>query len=206
MPQKTVAPYGSWKSRLSANMVAAGDIGLEQVRLDGEDIYWIERRASESGRKVIVRQSPKGHITDVTPPRFNARTRVHEYGGGDYAVRSGRIIFSNFVDQRLYVQTGDLEPKPLTPPNGMRYADGSIDLPRNLLFCIREDHSGSGEPINTVVSVNLGRENSGTVIVSGNDFYASPRLSPDRSELAWITWNHPNMPWDGTELWRAKGA
>jgi dipeptidyl aminopeptidase/acylaminoacyl peptidase len=199
-----VAPYGSWKSPITADVVAAGEVGLEQVRLDGTDVYWIERRSQEGGRKVIVRRSPDGRIMDMTPAGFNARTRAHEYGGGDYAVLDGTIVFSNFADQRLYLQRAGSEPRPLTPPAELRYADGIIDRGRNLLFCVREEHTGHREAINTLVSVDLKAENAGTIIVSGNDFYSSTRLSPDGSRLAWLTWNHPNMPWDGTELWVGK--
>ena len=200
----TVSPYGSWKSPISAEVVAAGEVGLEQIRFDGEDIYWIERRAQEGGRKVIVRRSKDAIVTDVTPAGFNARTRVHEYGGGDYTVSNGRVIFSNFADQRLYVQEIGSEPKPLTPEAPLRYADGHIDARRNLLFCVREDHSGPGEAVNSIVRVDLNGGNAGQIVVSGNDFYSSPRLSLDGSQLAWLTWNHPNMPWDCTELWVGK--
>jgi dipeptidyl aminopeptidase/acylaminoacyl peptidase len=201
MPHPNTAPYGSWKSPITADVVAAGEVGLEQVRLDGTHVYWIERRPQEGGRKVIVRRSPDGRVTDMTPVGFNARTRVHEYGGGDYAVSEGTIVFSNFADQRLYLQSFGSEPKPLTPAAELRYADGVIDRKRNLLFCVREDHTGHGEAINTLVCVDLAGGETGKILVSGNDFYSSPRIGPDGSQLAWLTWNHPNMPWDGTELW-----
>jgi dipeptidyl aminopeptidase/acylaminoacyl peptidase len=201
MARPKVAPYGSWKSPITADLVAAGEVGLEQVRLDGADVYWIERRPQEGGRKVIVRRSPDGQVTDVTPVGFNARTRVHEYGGGDYAVSEGTLVFSNFANQRLYLQRPGLEPKPLTPAGELRYADGVIDPSRNLLFCVREDHTGHGEAVNTLVCVDLAGGETGKILASRNDFYSSPRLSPDGSRLAWLTWNHPNMPWDGTELW-----
>ena len=200
----TIAPYGSWKSPITAEIVAGGEVGLEQIRIDGNDIYWIERRAQEGGRKVIVRRSSDGRLTDVTPAGFNARTRVHEYGGGDYAVSHGTIVFSNFTDQRLYHQELSSEPKPLTPEGPLRFADGQIDRRRNLYFCVREDHSVAGEAVNTIVRVDLEGGNAGEIVVPGNDFYSSPRLSPDGSRLAWLTWNHPNMPWDGTELWVGK--
>ncbi len=196
-----VSPYGSWKSPITAELVADGEVGLEQVRVDGENIYWIERRSQEGGRKVIVRCSANGQMRDLTPFPLNARTRVHEYGGGDYAVLNGTIVFSNFTDQRLYFQQRASEPKPLTPDTPLRYADGQIDRRRNLFFCVREDHTEQGEATNTVVRVALDGTNPGTILISGNDFYSSPRLSPDGSLLAWLTWNHPNMPWDGTELW-----
>ena len=198
------SPYGSWKSPITADLVAGGEVGLEQVRIDGDDIYWIERRAEEGGRKVIVRRSSDGAVADVTPVGFNARTRVHEYGGADYAVSNGTIISANFVDQRLYLQKLGAQPKPIMPSGAFRYADGEIDRRRNLFFCVREDHSAQSEVGNTIVCIDLNRDDAGKVIVSGNDFYSTPRMSPDRSQLAWLTWNHPNMPWDGTELWVGK--
>ena len=196
-----VSPYGSWKSPISAELVAGAEVGLEQVRMDGDDIYWIERRPQEGGRKVIVRRSSNGSVTDITPAGFNARTRVHEYGGGDYAASNGTVLFSNFSDQRLYLQELGRPPKPLTPDVSLRYSDGQIDRRRNLFFCVREDHTGPGEPINSIVRIGLTGGGTGEVIVSGNDFYSTPRLSPDGSQLSWVAWNHPNMPWDGTELW-----
>ena len=196
--------YGSWKSPITADLVARQRIGLEQIQFDGNDIYWIERRAHEGGRKVIVRRSSDGTSADVTPAEFNARTRVHEYGGGDYAVSDGTLIFSNFTDQRLYRQERGSEPKPLTPNSARRYADGQVDRRRNHFLCVREDHSTAGEAVNTLVRIDLAGGDEGTIVVSGNDFYSSPRLSPDGSQLAWLTWNHPNMPWDGTELWVAQ--
>ncbi|HEX2226947.1 MAG TPA: S9 family peptidase, partial [Candidatus Binatia bacterium] len=116
----------------------------------------------------------------------------------------GRVVFSNFADQRLYIQQHGSEPRPLTPEGKLRYADGQIDLRRNLIFAVCEDHSGPGEAVNTLVRIHLTGGDAGTILVAGNDFYSSPRLSPDGSHLAWLTWNHPNMPWDGTELWLGK--
>jgi dipeptidyl aminopeptidase/acylaminoacyl peptidase len=196
-----IAPYGSWKSPITAEIVAGAEVGLEQVRVDGNDVYWIERRPQEGGRKVIMRRSADGNVADITPAGFNARTRVHEYGGADYAVSDGTIVFANFTDQRLYLQKPESEPHPLTKAGAVRYADGQIDQRRNLFFCVREDHSGAGEAVNTVFGVELSGGDTGKILASGNEFYSSPRLSPDGSQLAWLTWNHPNMPWDGTELW-----
>jgi dipeptidyl aminopeptidase/acylaminoacyl peptidase len=195
------APYGSWKSPITAEWVGAGEVGLEQIRIDGQDIYWIERRAQQAGRKVIVRRAATGELFDVTPTEFNARTRVHEYGGGDYAVADGTIVFANFPDQRLYLQPIGAQARPLTPNAALRYADGVFDRRRNLFYTIREDHSGHAEAVNTLVTLDLESSDGGAVVVSGDDFYASPRLSPDGSHLAWLSWHHPNLPWDGTELW-----
>lgn len=196
-----VAPYGSWKSPITSDLIVKGSIGVGQPSLDGPDVYWIEMRPSEGGRNVIVRRAEDGEVTDVTPRPYNARTRVHEYGGGDYVVDRGTVYFSNFADQRLYRQSQGSEPEPLTPATDMRYADPIVDSGRNRLVCVREDHTGGGEAVNTIVSINLEDGEDAVVLVEGNDFYSSPRLSPDGTRLAWLTWNHPNMPWDGTEVW-----
>jgi dipeptidyl aminopeptidase/acylaminoacyl peptidase len=201
MAAAQLAPYGSWKSLITADLVARGEVGLEQVKIDSDDVYWMERRPQEGGRKVVVRHSPDGTIVDVTPLPFNARTRVHEYGGGDFAVLAEMVVFTNFADQRLYLKRPGGEPASLTPAGELRYADLVIHPSSSQLFCVREDHSVAGQAMNTLVAIELDRENSARVLVSGNDFYSSPRLSPDGSRLAWLTWNHPAMPWDGTELW-----
>ena len=201
MSQTRVAPYGSWKSPITSELIVKGSIGLGQVAIDGADTYWIEVRPQEGGRSCIVRRSAHGETVDITPRNFNARTRVHEYGGGDYAVAEGTIYFSNFADQRLYRQRpGGAEPEALTPAGNMRYADMFMDAGRNRLIAVREEH-GEGEAVNTIVAISLDGENPGRVLASGNDFYGSPRLSADGKRLAYLTWNHPNMPWDGCELW-----
>ena len=202
---KQVAPYGSWKSPITSDLIVSETIGLGQIALDGEDIYWSEMRPAEGGRYVVVRRTPDGQTTDVTPSPFNARTRVHEYGGGAFAVADGTVYFSNFVDQRLYRQDPGAQPRPITPEADLRYADGVVDRRRGRMICVREDHTVAGrEAVNTLVSLDLAGDQEARVLVSGNDFYSSPRLSPDGSRLAWLTWNHPNMPWDGTELWVAR--
>lgn len=203
MTEAQVAPYGAWKSPISSDMIVAGVVGLSSLTLDGEDVYWIEGRPAEGGRYAIARYSRDGQVSDVTPSPFNVRTRVHEYGGGAYLVSEGVVYFSNFKDQRLYRQNVGEEPQPLTPEAPLRYADAVIDKARNRLICVLEDHSGEGEAVNAIASINLETGES-TLLVEGNDFYSSPRLSPDGSQLCWLTWNHPHMPWDGTELWTAQ--
>ena len=212
MAEPKVAPYGSWKSPITSDLIVSEIIGLGQIALDGEDVYWVESRPTEGGRYVVVRRTPDGRTTDATPPPFNARTRVHEYGSGAFAVADGTVYFSNFADQRLYRQDPSSEPRPITPEASLRYADGVIVPRRGRMICVREDHTDPArEAVNAIVSLDLeGDDSGGQVLVSGNDFYSSPRLSPDGSRLAWLTWNHPNMPWDGTELWvgelRADGS
>jgi dipeptidyl aminopeptidase/acylaminoacyl peptidase len=208
MVEIKIAPYGSWKSPVTADLIVQGAVGLGMIKTDGADLYWLELRPSEGGRTCIVRRTPDGELRDMTPPPFNARTRVHEYGGGDFVVHRGTIYFSNFSDQRLYRQTpDDGAPAPLTPESNaeLRYADAIVDAARSRLIAVREDHcAGAHEPANTIVALSLDAgENAdgGRVLASGYDFYSSPRLSPDGRQLAWLCWNHPNMPWDGTELW-----
>ncbi|XHX77145.1 MAG: S9 family peptidase [Stenomitos frigidus ULC029] len=203
MTSPCLSSYGSWKSPISSDLIVAGTIGLGSVRLDGDDVYWTELRPTEAGRNVLVRRSADGRITDVTPAPFNVRTRVHEYGGGSYLVHDGTVYFSNFADQRLYRQDVGAEPVAITPEVAWRYADGVIDTQRQKLIYVREDHTGEGEAVNTIVSVSLDGSTDQQILVSGSDFYSSPRLSPDGTQLTWINWNHPNMPWDSTELWVA---
>ncbi len=204
MTSQIVAPYGSWKSPITTDLIVGKTIGLGQAALDSAQVYWIESRPAEAGRNALVRWRD-GQVEEVVPAPFNVRTRVHEYGGGAYLVHDGTVYFSNFRDQRLYRLVGSGEPQPITPESEarLRYADATMDARRDRLICVREDHRAEGgEPINTIVSVSrTGDESGGQVLVSGHDFYASPRLSPDGSRLAWLAWNHPNMPWDGTELW-----
>ena len=197
-----IAPYGSWSSPITAEQIASGSIGLGQIALDARDIYWSEMRPAESGRYVIVRLRD-GVTTDVLPAPFSARTRVHEYGGGAFTVADGVIYFSNDGDQRLYRLPPEGAPQPITPQDSRRYADAVIDLRRQRIVCVCEDHRAGGEPVNTIVAVNLDGRGEPVNLVSGHDFYASPRLSPDGAQLAWLAWNHPDMPWDGTELWLA---
>nr|MBA3243329.1 PD40 domain-containing protein [Acidobacteriota bacterium] len=205
MSQSQVAPYGSWKSPVTSDLIVSGTVGLGHITLEGDEVYWIEMRPSEGGRNCIVRRTAGGQTNDVTPPGFNARTRVHEYGGGDFVVHEGTVYFSNFDDQRLYEQAPGAEPRPVTPAGKMRYSDGAVDARRGRLLVVREDHSAEGaEAVNTIVALKIGGEvdgNGGAVLVEGADFYSTPRLSPDGSKLAWLQWNHPNLPWDGSELW-----
>ena len=198
---KKVSTYGSWKSPITSSMVAEGIVRLEQVEVEDEDIYWIENRPYEEGRCVIVKYCHDRKIIDVNPSPLNARTKVHEYGGGAFKVNKGIIFFTNFTDQRLYKMKPRKKPKPLTPNTELRYADFVFDNQRGRIICVMEDHREQGkEAKNTIVSMDI--EGKGIdVIISGNAFYSSPRISPDGNYLAWLTWNHPYMPWDKTELW-----
>lgn len=199
-----VAPYGSWKSPITSDLIVAQSIGLSEIRFDGDDVYWLESRPQERGRSVVVRYVAwSSSSEDITPQEFNVRTRVHEYGGGAWTVHDGMIYFSNFDDQRLYrMDRYGHSPMALTPEGPWRYADGVIDSERRGWIGVREDHSGEGEAVNTIVRVPIGYEpDNGSVLASGHDFYSSPRLSPDGRWLAFLAWDHPNMPWVGTCLY-----
>lgn len=210
MPKRT-APYGSWQSSITADLIVRGTVSLSQVMLDGQDVYWVEGRPAEKGRNVIVRRRGiGGPFEDLTPSDHNVRTRVHEYGGGAYAVSGGTLFYSNFSDQRIYRLRREEEPFPLTPEGiDLRYADAVVDAGGGRLIAVLEDHTHQapyGEAANQIVAVSFAPEVEmrQQVLVSGADFYSNPRLSPDGSRLCWLQWNHPNMPWDGCELWVAE--
>ncbi len=199
------AGYGSWRSPITADLVVAGSLRLGQAYWDQGDLYWTEGRPQEKGRNVLMRRAADGTVQELTPEPFNVRTRVHEYGGGAYWVSEGVVYFCNFADQRLYRLLPGSDPQPLTEAGPYRYADGVVDQARGRILCVREDHSQPGDPENTLVTIDL-ESGSQQVLSRGHDFYASPRLSPDGQTLVWLTWDHPQMPWDGTELWRAEVA
>jgi len=200
---KIVGAYGTWNSPITAELIASSTLGLGEIRVNGPDVYWNEFRPLEGGRYVVIRQTPSGQRLVVNPDPLNARTRVHEYGGGSYVVAYGGAIFSNFNDQRLYSSQDVGEAAPLTSIGSYRYADASFDPHMGRVICVREDHN-SQEPVNSIVSVNTVHGGPGEVLVRGNDFYAAPRISADGRRLAYLTWNHPFMPWDRAELWVAE--
>jgi dipeptidyl aminopeptidase/acylaminoacyl peptidase len=199
----SVAPYGSWRSPIGGDLVAAGGVSLGEVRVAGAAVLWLEGRPLEGGRQVVCRARPGGAAEDVTPEGFNVRTRVHEYGGGAYAVHGATVLFANFADQRLYRQDPGRPPRPITPAPpteaAHRYADASLTPDGRLLVCVRERHE-EGKVTNELVALPADGGAAPVVLVSGRDFYASPRWSPDGRRLAWLEWDHPNMPWDATDL------
>jgi hypothetical protein len=200
------ADYGTWSSPITPELLTKAQIGLAGPMLDRGQVYWLEGRPEEAGRQVLVRLVDGEARDDLTPAPFNVRTRVHEYGGGAVAVAGGILLAVNFADQRLHRLHPGSPPVALTPSSDrkLRYADASIDAGRLRAFAVREDHRGDGEAVNTIVRLDLGREEqAGEIIAGGHDFYSAPRLSPDGRKLAWLSWDHPNMPWDGTELWLA---
>ncbi len=239
-----VAPYGSWRSPVTAKLIAEGGVGVMWPQSVGESLYWVELRPLEDGRYVVVRRAPDGGIADVTPSGVSARTLVHEYGGGMYVAFRAEdggesVIFSDQSDQRLYRQdlqpAGDSPreaggaareadgspggtaatpvwsaPRHLTPEppaaRAYRYADGRVTPDGRVLVSVRERHEADGEVVNELVSVPTDGSAEPHMVASGHDFYAAPRLSPEGRRLAWLSWDHPHMPWDGTELWAAELA
>ncbi|MGH7762936.1 MAG: prolyl oligopeptidase family serine peptidase [Candidatus Dormibacteraceae bacterium] len=204
MTARQVAPYGSWASPITADLLLKGTANMrnQMLRWDGDDLYWSELRSHEGGRIVVCRRGADGTLSDVTPQGFNARTRVHEYGGGHFAVSGGSVWFTNYKDQRLYRHDPGGEPRAITPAADIRHADMIVDVARQLVFAVREDHTtGAAEAVNSIVALDVDGRRDAFTVAGGNDFYSSPRLSPDGNRLAWTTWHHPNMPWDGCELW-----
>ena len=216
-----IRDYGSWTSPITPELIVTDSVRLGDLCLDQDNAYWLEGRPNEGGRNVLVGLGRVPTMTsqpiDLTPSPFNVRSRVHEYGGGAFTVADGQIVFSNDTDSCLYrqsvkdLQDGATEPAQLTQPDQCRYADLVIDTERNRLICVAEDHSPvengtSQEPVNKIVSIDLETGQTidligGCLFPASDDFYANPRLSPDGRQLAWVSWNHPDMPWDNTQLW-----
>jgi dipeptidyl aminopeptidase/acylaminoacyl peptidase len=201
-----IAPYGAWRSPISAALLASAGVSLGQLMTDGPTVYWLEGRPLEQGRYVLVRRTPDGKVSDLTPPGLNVRTRVHEYGGGAFLVHNGAAYFVNDADQRLYRQREAETPTPLAPeppaPRSFRYADGRITPDGRWLICVRERHERA-DVVNELVAIALDGSGVIRVIAGGYDFYSNPRISADGRQLAWLCWRHPQLPWDGTELWLA---
>lgn len=198
------APYGSWISPITARMLTGSGAPVGGLATDGADLYWTESRAHEGGRVAIVRRDAAGAVSDAVPVGFNSRSRVHEYGGGSYAVRDGVLISCELTDQRVYrIEDGvataiTAEPKVAA---GDRYGD--FEFHGDRVICVRERHREGKEAANTLVGFPSDGSDKPRVITKGHDFYSSPRVSPDGKRLAWLSWDHPCMPWDGTELWCA---
>lgn len=203
MKQSPTSPYGSWPSPISVEMAVGSARSLSEPRPDGADIYVLEARPEEAGRVALLRRTPDGACTDVAP-ELNIRTRVHEYGGGSYAVRDGVIVFSEFEDNRLLLKrTPSAAIQELVIDPALRFADMAIDVARDRVVAVVEDQRGSALGArNLLVAVALA-DGALTELASGHDFYADPVLSPDGARLAWVTWDFPQMPWDGTDLWLA---
>ncbi|MGH2758930.1 MAG: TolB family protein, partial [Actinomycetota bacterium] len=201
-----LAPYGSWRSPISAAAIARGGVGLTGLDVRSGVVYWSELRPAEGGRTTIVRTG----TGELTPEGFNVRTQVHEYGGGAWWLHGSTLYFTNWTDQRLYTLHEGAEPVAITPEpeiaRGLRYADGVVTADGKWIVCVRERHVEGREAFNEIVVLPTDGSAEPRIVAEGNDFYAFPRLSPDGSRLAWTEWSHPNLPWDGTFLYVADFA
>ena len=195
-------PCGTWSSPITPDAIVAETIRLSSVGLDAGRVGWLEGRPAEGGRNVLVRGNGAGGYDDVTPPPFNVRSRVHEYGGGAYAVSGDRVWFSSFEDDRVYAQTGAAAPEPLTAEGPVRFADLTVDPVRRRLLAVRELHRDGAPPVNDLVSISID-DGSVRALATGHDFFAAPAPSPDGKRLAWLAWDQPDMPWDAAALWLA---
>ena len=198
--QPTIAPYGTWVSPISAASLAEGVISVTDLRVAAGRLYWLESRPTERGRQVLMTGDERS-VRQLTPEGFNVRTRVHEYGGAPFMVEGETLWFANFADQRLWAQRGHGAPQAVTPA-GYRWADLVTAAGRGLIG-VREDHTAPGEPRNAIVALSGKADDAGAVLFGEADFVAYPRISPDGSRLAWMAWDHPNMPWDDTRLYVA---
>ncbi len=202
----TVA-YGSWPSTISAESLARSTLGLGQIQVTEDGLFWLESRPAEGGRQVVVKagMGEEGKESeDMFSDPYNARNKVHEYGGGDFLVHRGVLYFTHQSDQRIYRVDHSRAPQAITPEGPFRYADLAVDELRERLLAVREEHHGRGEPHNSLVALPLAGDAPPAVLAHGCDFYACPRISPDGHHLSWLSWNHPDMPWDGCELYVAE--
>ncbi len=203
----TIAPFGSWESPVAAADTVAGIVRFSDIQFDAGSLYWLEMRPSEGGRTALVRRAASGDVGDVLPDTVSVRTTAHEYGGGAYRADGGVLVYSDFEDQRLYRSDGGGGVAPLTAeperPLSVRFAD-VVRMEDGTLIAVRETHPAEGEAVNELVAV--GADGTCSVLATGSDFYASPGVSPDGTRLAWVEWDHPNMPWDGTRLVVADAA
>ncbi len=200
-PGPSIVPYGAWPSSIRIDDLIVDAVRLSEPWVDGDDVYWIEGRPSEGGRSVLVRHGLDGATTDLTPPPFDVRTRAHEYGGGSYTVAGGTVLFSDRLDGRLYrLDPGVTTPVPITPDGPFRYADLRFDPARRRFLAVRESHEDPEDVRAAIVDVPLDGDQAPRVLVDGPDFLAAPRPSPDGAWLAWLEWDHPDMPWDATRL------
>ncbi|WP_280155315.1 prolyl oligopeptidase family serine peptidase [Piscinibacter sp. XHJ-5] len=206
MPGRTIASFGTWASPITAQRVASASRPLSAPHIDGSSVVWLEGLPGEGGRVAAMRSDGTADSPTemLTAAPYNVRSRVHEYGGGACIAAGGVLYFSHYADNLVYRRAPDGAIEPLTHESRHRHADFELDAPRQRLIAVREDHAAGGhEPRNLLVALPLDGRGDAAALASGHDFYAAPRLSPDGRRLAWLCWNHPLMPFQGTELWLA---
>jgi dienelactone hydrolase len=201
MTQLNKSDFANWPSPISSALIASATSQLDEATVYGQELWWLERRPDQGGRVDIMR-----HMQTTTagrlPPEFSCRSRVHEYGGGSYCVAEDGVYFVNDQDQDIYFLCHDDRLRRLSTTNDTRYADLTLDTTRQRLICVQEQHYPDGPPVNSIIAIDLATLVT-TVLAQGYDFYASPKSSSDGHQMAWLCWNHPNMPWDAAELWLA---
>ena len=196
------ASFGTWRSPVTSKLIVAESITIGGAQFAGKAQYWQEGRPGEGGRVVIVRRDENGTISDCNAPH-NARTRVHEYGGAAWLVHKDKVYFSDFANQQIYVQSPGYTAQQLTHARKARFANGVVDNQRDRIIYVMEDHSaGAHEPRNMLAAVDI-HSGDVTILNEGHDFYSSPQVSPNGSQLTWMTWDHPDMPWDASQIWLA---
>ena len=193
------APYGAWESRLTAAKIFEASDDVSALTADGDNLFFIEKRATANGRNILMQLDANDGSEQLTPSDLSVRSRVHEYGGRPYLADGDNIYYSRFTDQKLYRRSPGGEAQALTD-DGLRYMECVADHFHGQLICVQEDHRGLGEAVNTLVAIDLSADGEVRVLYEGTDFVKTPRLSPDGRSVAFITWSHPNMPWDDTQL------
>jgi len=202
---RPVLPYGSWPTPVTSDLVVRGARLPNGLRVDGEDLWWSEGRPEEGGRNAVLRLGLERARIEVLAAPWNARSGVHEYGGGAWWVRDGVLWFVDWASQRIHRLAPSGEPEPLTPEpataRGLRYADGDVSPDGESILCVREEHHAEGsEATNTIVRLAAGEPSEPEVVVSGADFVADPRWRLDGGAFCWLEWDHPDMPWDAVRL------
>jgi dipeptidyl aminopeptidase/acylaminoacyl peptidase len=211
MQGKSVARFGTWPSPVTPDLVAGATVSFAELAVDGDAVTWLELRPAERGRQALVRWTPGAEVHDVLPDATDVGTRVHEYGGGAYTAHGGLVVYSERSDDSVWLLDRDGSRRPLTTVTGCRYAGFAIDAARGRVYAVREDHRErpATAPENAIVALALAPDtdpaaNAGRIVAGGSDFVLAPQLSPDGTQLAWIAWNHPDMPWDATQLWAGR--
>ena len=209
---KQAAPYGSWQSSITPELLTSKAVGLSEPKIIGNEIYWLEYRPQENGRCTVVSYN-HGHPVSLVPVEYSVRSTAHEYGGGAWTIGGDTLYFVNQSDQRIYSLslTDHSTAKPLVKPGKRRYADLQFNPATNCLIAVLEDHSPcdknndneKAEPVASIIEIEATANGRERTLVSGADFYSNPRLSPDNKHLLWLQWFHPNMPWTQNELWCA---